>query len=164
MSIIKLNLRALGPIVVAVLAMPVMAADPVPSEFVGDWQNTCDAWGVPATCTSRWQVGKHASHLLQDYTIVSNADGVQIFAGRGLYRIVDGAVDGIWEDSRGEILSLAGQYKDGELKVIWGDASREIGRSTYTLDEAQLVAEDSVLTDAGWRVFMRIDYARIEHE
>ncbi|MEM9571140.1 MAG: hypothetical protein AAF996_06715 [Pseudomonadota bacterium] len=164
MSIIKLNLYALGPIALATLATPVMAAEPVPSEFVGDWQSTCDAWGVPATCTSRWQVGKHASHLLQDYTIVSNADGAQIFAGRGLYRIVDGAVDGTWEDSRGEILSLAGQYSDGELKVIWGDASREIGRSIYSIAEAQLVAEDAVLTDAGWRVFMRIDYARLDQE
>lgn len=146
----------------ALVAAPFANATPAPATFHGDWQSPCDAWGTPAICTSTWNVGIHASHLVQTYSIVSAADGSQIFAGRGLYRIMDGKVDGIWEDSRGQILPLAGTYQDTKLNVIWGEASNEIGRSVYTLEGDDLQVVDSVLTEDGWRPFMTIDYARAE--
>lgn len=149
---------------IALLSAPNAAAELVPSDFNGEWQSACDAWGVPATCTARWQVGKHPSHLVQDYRIVSNSDGAEIFAGQGLYRIVDGLVEGYWADSRGQILSLSGRFENGELKVIWGDASVEIGQSVYTKTETGLRATDALLTDEGWRVFMDVDYARHDAE
>lgn len=143
------------------LFAPVCAESaPASSSFVGGWQGTCDAWGVPATCTAIWRPGQHESHLVQDYSIVSNEDGTRIFSGRGLYRIVDGKVDGIWEDSRGQILPLGGSFENDTLTVIWGDATSEIGRSFYALQNNQLRATDSVLTDSGWQVFMTIEYAR----
>lgn len=150
---------------IALLAPQIAAADPAPAPSfaaLGSWQSACDAWGTPATCTAIWSTGKHASHLVQDYTIVRAADGAEIFSGRGLYRVVDGAVDGIWEDSRGQILPLAGRYADGTLNVIWGDASSEIGRSVYALSDNGLQAVDSVLTEEGWHAFMTIDYERAE--
>lgn len=147
---------------IAMLAPQVAAADPAAPALLGDWQAACDAWGTPATCTAVWRAGKHPSHLVQDYTIVSTADGTQTFAGRGLYQIKDGAVEGIWEDSRGAILPLAGTYTEDMLSVIWGDGSREIGRSVYTLDGGGLQAVDSVLNEAGWQVFMTIEYAPLE--
>lgn len=146
----------------ALVAAPCATANPAPATFHGDWQSPCDAWGTPAICKSTWNVGIHPSHLVQDYSIVTAADGTQIFAGRGLYRIMDGKVDGIWEDSRGQILPLAGTYQDTRLNVIWGEASNEIGRSIYTLDDDGLRVVDSVLTEDGWRPFMTIDYARAE--
>jgi len=146
------------------ISAPLVAAaetEPAPSfDVLGSWQSACDAWGTPATCTAIWSTGKHQSHLVQDYTIVSVEGEAQIFSGRGLYRVKDGAVDGIWEDSRGQILPLAGRYADGVLNVIWGDASREIGRSVYTLSDEGLQAADSVLTEDGWRPFMTIEYER----
>lgn len=147
----------------AIIAPAFAAAEPEPapsSEMLGSWQSACDAWGTPATCTATWSSGKHPRHLVQDYTIVSVEGGAEIFSGRGLYRVTDGAVDGIWEDSRGQILPLAGRYEDGELNVIWGDAASEIGRSVYTLSDDGLQAVDSVLTEDGWRVFMTIAYQR----
>ena len=130
-----------------------------PASMLGHWSSDCDAWGVPATCTATWSVGKHQSHLVQDYAISRQADGVQIFAGRGLYRFDNAAVDGVWEDSRGVIQHLSGTYDNGQLKVIWGDAQTEIGRSIYTFDDNVLSVRDAVLTDQGWREFMSIDYA-----
>lgn len=144
------------------IAAPTASAEPDQTRLLGDWQSACDAWGTPATCRATWQRGKHASLVEQHYTIVSAGNGMEIFAGRGLYRIIDGQVDGIWEDSRGQILPLAGTYQDGVLSVIWGEASSEIGRSVYTLNEPTLQAVDSVLTESGWRTFMTIDYTRIE--
>ena len=148
---------------IAVSAPQVLAEAPEPApsfDVLGSWQSACDAWGTPATCTAIWSTGKHQSHLVQDYTIISAEGGAEIFAGRGLYRVTDGAVDGIWEDSRGQIVPLAGRYEDGTLNVIWGDASSEIGRSVYTLDGDGLQAVDSVLTEEGWRAFMTIEYGR----
>ena len=148
---------------IAIIAPQVVAEAPEPApsfEVLGSWQSACDAWGTPATCTAIWSTGKHQSHLVQDYTIVSAEGEAEIFSGRGLYRVVDGAVDGIWEDSRGQILPLAGRYEDGTLNVIWGDASSEIGRSVYTLNGDGLEAVDSVLTEEGWRAFMTIEYER----
>ncbi|MEM7327314.1 MAG: hypothetical protein AAF437_01165 [Pseudomonadota bacterium] len=146
----------------ALSAAPMADAQTDHAQRLGDWHSACDAWGVPATCTSRWQQGKHDQHLVQDYAIVRAVDGVQIFAGRGLYRIVNGKVDGFWEDSRGKILSLSGTYEGNVLNVVWGEASDEIGRSVYTLNDRGMRAVDSVLTETGWRAFMAIDYARAE--
>lgn len=127
---------------------------------LGAWSAACDGFGVPATCTSDWRPGQHASHVVQTYAVVRASDGAQIFSGRGLYRITDGKVDGIWEDSRGAILDLAGRFEDQTLSVIWGDASDEIGRSVYTFAPEQMQARDAVLTETGWREFMAIDYRR----
>jgi len=149
--------------IIAVIAPQMAAADPEPAPsfaVLGSWQSDCDAWGTLATCTTIWSTGKHQSHLVQDYTIVRAEGGAEIFSGRGLYRVSDGAVDGIWEDSRGQILPLAGRYEDGVLNVIWGEASNEIGRSVYTLNDTGLQAVDSVLTEQGWHAFMTIEYER----
>ncbi|MFN3212934.1 MAG: hypothetical protein ACE37M_07510 [Henriciella sp.] len=127
---------------------------------LGSWSAACDGFGIPATCTSDWQPGQHASHVVQTYAVVRASDGAKIFSGRGLYRLQDGKVDGIWEDSRGAILDLAGRFEDGQLSVIWGDASDEIGRSVYTFSEGEMQARDAVLTETGWREFMAIDYRR----
>lgn len=128
------------------------------AEF-GTWSSPCDAWGVAATCTSTWRGGLSADHVVQDYEIVRAADQSPIFTGRGLYRLVDGTVDGVWEDSRGVIQDLSGSYRGDVLRVIWGDAQTEIGRSIYTWEAGALSVQDSVLTDDGWRDFMTIDYS-----
>jgi len=137
------------------VASPAFAA---PAPLAGDWHAACDAWGTPAHCTSSWGPGLHESHVVQTYTITRAEDGVQLFAGRGLYRIVDGEVDGIWADSRGQILDLAGRYDAGVLDVIWGEARSEIGRSVYRFEAGGLQVRDSVLTDQGWQTFMQVDY------
>nr|WP_070961130.1 hypothetical protein [Hyphomonas sp. Mor2] len=124
----------------------------------GTWQAECDAWGVAAECRSTWRPGLSPDHVIQDYSITKAGDPSQIFAGRGLYRISGDTVTGGWEDSRGAILELAGTYESGRLRVIWGSAQDEIGRSIYIWNEAALTAQDSVLTDQGWRDFMVIEY------
>jgi len=131
-----------------------------PRDLFGAWSSGCDAWGVPATCQATWSEGLHPSHLVQSYTITRQSDHAQIFAGRGLYRIVDGDVDGTWEDAQGSIHQLSGTFEDGTLNIIWGSAKTEIGRSEYVLSDHTLTVSDSVLTEQGWREFMTIAYAR----
>lgn len=139
-------------------------ADTPAAEFVGDWSSACDAWGVAAVCTSNWHAGKHHSHLVQEYAIRREADGVLIFSGRGLYRFEDTDVDGMWEDSQGAVHELSGSFADGTLRIIWGSAQTEIGRSVYTRDAQGLSVRDSVLTETGWRQFMAVDYPAADRE
>lgn len=155
--------------IIALVFLPygMAAADEArPDTFAsfGSWQTSCDAWGVPATCASEWHPGLHASHIVQTYAISRVDTGAQIFAGRGVYQISGGEIEGVWEDSRGDILRLGGTYQDGSLSVIWGEAPGEIGRSTYRFDEGRLSVRDFVLGDDGWRAFMSVDYAESDEE
>ena len=114
--------------------------------------------GTQAVCTTHWRQGLGANHIVQDYSIVAASGETPIFSGRGLYRIIDGKVDGVWEDSRGAILDLSGHYNSDTLTIIWVDPQTEIGRSVYAWTEATLRVTDSVLAEDGWRAFMIIDY------
>lgn len=124
----------------------------------GTWTAPCDAWGVEATCTSTWSPGLAANHVVQDYSIVRTSDQMPLFSGRGLYRLNEGDIDGVWEDSRGTLMDLTGRFVDNSMKVVWVDPQIEIGRSEYTWMDDGLNASDSVLTDSGWRNFMTVDY------
>jgi hypothetical protein len=64
----------------------------------------------------------------------------------------------VWEDTRGAILELSGNYDAQTLEIIWVDPQTEIGRSTYSWMSGQLEVTDSVLTETGWRAFMRVSY------
>lgn len=153
---------AAGAFAVALASTALAEADPISSQLIGDWSSPCDAWGVAATCSSEWRVGKHHSHLVQEYAIRRAEDGTLIFSGRGLYRFTGEDVDGMWEDSQGSVHALTGRAADGTLRIIWGSATTEIGRSVYTRHEDGLSVRDSVLTDDGWREFMAVDYAAPE--
>ena len=119
---------------------------------------------MPAICTSVWKPGQHASHITQDYSIVRQSDQSAMFSGRGVYRIVDGRVDGHWEDSQGSLHTLSGTLDGGALKVIWGSAQTEIGRSEYVVSEGRLDVRDFVLNDEGWRLFMTIHYEHTDSD
>lgn len=140
---------------------PVTNSDVTPDAafaHFGTWSGPCVARGLEATCTSIWRPGLSANHVVQDYSIVLAMDGAPIFAGRGLYRFEEGAIDGVWEDSRGAILDLSGRYDDNSLTIVWVDPQTEIGRSVYTWGDGGLKSTDFVLTDTGWRDFMTIEY------
>lgn len=137
--------------------------DGIPNtSFLGNWSSPCDAWGVPAICTSTWSRGKHNTHIVQEYSIVREADGGQIFAGRGVYQFDGSAVRGAWEGSNGAIHPIVGKYGENSLSVIWGSPETEIGRSEYVINNGKLIVRDLVLTEKEWRVFMTITYERDE--
>jgi hypothetical protein len=81
-------LKTLGSLIVLTVCAAGMAAaeEAPPVSFLGDWAGPCDAWGVPAKCTSKWTRGLHSKHFIQDYSIVREEDGAQIFSGRGVYQ------------------------------------------------------------------------------
>ena len=135
------------------------AADqPIPKSFLGDWAGPCDAWGVPANCSSKWARGLHNKHLIQEYSIVREEDGALIFSGRGVYQFDGTAVRGAWEGSNGAIHPIVGTFDETALSVIWGTPETEIGRSEYSIENGQLSVSDFVLSPSGWREFMTVVY------
>ena len=129
-----------------------------PNPILGSWGGACDAWGVPARCSSNWTRGLHENHLVQEYRIVREEDGAVIFAGRGVYRIDGSAVRGAWEGSNGAVHPIIGTFENDTLSVVWGTPETEIGRSEYSIVNNALIATDFVLTASGWREFMSIEY------
>lgn len=146
--------------VLSVCAAGLAAAEDeaTPKSFLGDWAGPCDAWGVPATCTSKWTRGLHSKHLIQNYSIVREADDALIFAGRGVYQFEGTAVRGAWEGSNGAIHPITGTFDEAALSVIWGTPETEIGRSDYSIVDGQLSVSDFVLSPSGWREFMTVEY------
>lgn len=143
-------------------ALPAEEVKPPAAPVPGIWTGACDAWGTPATCHSTWRQGLHQDHWIQVYKIVRNSDEATLFSGRGLYRLNDDQADGYWEDSQGSVHPLAGTFEDGALTVTWGTTDTELGRSRYDFRNGVLRVQDEVLDDAGWRVFMVVDYGEAD--
>lgn len=133
-----------------------------PVAMHGSWSNDCNAWGTPAVCSSVWTSGKHSSHVIQEYSILSKDGEIPLFSGRGIYRINEEHVDGYWEDSQGAIHPLSGTYKDDKLSVIWGTPQTALGRSEYVFQSGGLTVRDFILSDKGWREFMVVEYKHAE--
>lgn len=156
----KLKLTAFA-VLSGLIGSIAQAEDPAPGPDtvqLGTWTAPCEMRGMEARCTSTWRPGLGARHIVQEYTIVNAMDETPIFSGRGVYALSDGAIKGVWEDSRGAILNLTGQYDEDGMTVIWVDPGAEIGRSEYAWSDGAFHATDSVLTENGWRDFMTVEY------
>lgn len=161
---------SVGTICAALCAGAVLAQDETdmgrealtPEVFLGAWEADCDAFGTPGRCETEWTVGLDDSLFEQRYRVTARESGALIFAGHGVYRVIDGGVDGYWSDSQGAIHALYGEWRDGALVIDWGAPSTSRGRSSYGVDPetGALHQIDWALTDDGWRQFMEIDYAR----
>lgn len=151
----------------AATAAPAPAAG-VFERLAGTWQGSGEVRGMPAEPRMDWQkvFGGRFMYLEFDNRM-HNAEGAEIrFRAHGYYRLEpDGATTGIWLDSRGVILPLAGTIGvDGTtLTIDWGDeASVERGRTEYRLDGDRLEVTDEVLLlDGTWRTFGRTTLTRV---
>ncbi|MEQ8557891.1 MAG: hypothetical protein RIB03_06195 [Henriciella sp.] len=144
------------------LCSPLSAMAEGPETLIGQWEADCDAWGTDATCTVDWSEGLHPDHLEIAYTISPLDGGDAIFAGQGVYRIGETAIDGYWSDSGGAIHPLAASWSGDALTTHWGKAGSAQGRSRYELTETGLRVTDWSLTGEGWQQFMQVDYTRAD--
>lgn len=121
----------------------------------------CSMRGIAAICSSAWAPGLHARMVTQRYQIRMAETGATLFEGRGLYRLHEGGnIDGFWEDSQGSLHPLSGSWDGSTLKVIWGSAETEVGRSHYQFTgDGGLSVKDWVQSDEqSWRLFMAVEY------
>ncbi|WP_022694262.1 hypothetical protein [Ponticaulis koreensis] len=125
---------------------------------IQSFEASCDAWGIPAVCTSVWSEGLSPHLHVQDYRIAHADTGDTIFAGRGVYRVDGEDVTGYWEDSQGNIHRLTGSWLDGALEVTWGETDTPVGKSRYEFSDDGMSAEDWSVTANDWQSFMTVSY------
>lgn len=131
------------------------------SALIGTWTADCDAWGTAARCHVDWSEGLHGEHMTISYTIDTAATDDPIFAGEGVYRMLESGLDGYWSDSGGAVHPLNATWSEDALTTHWGIAGGEQGRSEYRLDAAgTMTVTDWSLTEEGWQQFMQVQYQR----
>ncbi|MBV7255172.1 hypothetical protein KCG44_00080 [Pacificimonas sp. WHA3] len=155
--------RAVAFALVLGAAVPGVAqtAEDGPKALTGDWHSDCDAWGTPAKCTLRWMPGLHETQMNLEYDVRAADGGARLFMGQGVYRMGDDDLSGYWIDTNGSLHPLHAVWQDRTLITHWGEAQTERGRSEYRMGEdGTLIVTDWVLTEDGWREFMRVQYRR----
>jgi hypothetical protein len=148
----------------ALAALPVVAA-PAPSlaAWHGEWTGEGMAFGKPATATLAIGPAPEGDATTLAYRLSIEGTPPVTYSAEAIYRVGDkGRVSGSWTDSYGRSRPIGGRVGVREWNNNWGSADVEIGRSTYRLEDPDLlVVSDSVLQEDGsWRVFSMLRYRR----
>jgi hypothetical protein len=125
--------------------------------LVGAWEGEGLLFGRPATFVMSWAMELEGRFLGLSYEI---RGGVSMSA-RAHYRIAEGeTLQGVWVDSRGEILELEATATESRLSTVWR-SDTETGRTVYqrTGDDSLEVC-DYVQDGDGWRLFGTAQYSR----
>jgi len=139
------------------------------SQLHGRWGGEGEVSGMHAAIvlTFRPALSGRAHHLAFDNQMRATDGKNWHFAAEAIYSCAhagDGAsaCRGHWYDSRGQVLPLTVEVAADYLKVDWGDASSERGRTEYRLLSAdRLQLSDEVLgKDGVWKAFGRSELQR----
>jgi len=137
-----------------------------PLFFIGQWTSSCEFFGAPAQCELEWRPGLHQRLVEMQFTVLDSTAGASseaevnlMFQGRSVLKQEEDAFRGFWQASNGDIHPLVAGLESGTLTSYWGEASTELGRSSYRLlDDGRLQVKDWVLTDEGWELFLEVEY------
>jgi len=126
----------------------------------GDWRGSGEVNQRPAelSLSFRPAFGGRGHHLQFANRMQTAPEQTWTFAAEALYLCTEPTrCRGHWYDNRGMVLPLSVQVEAHALRVEWGDASTERGRTVYRIDDGgALLIEDEVLSKEGaWRTFGR---------
>jgi len=111
---------------------------PVEARLLGDWQGSGLVSGRASSLTMTWSrdPGPRLLHL-RFRNEMAGERGVEVFEGRGYYRLAQQGADGTgtWIDSRGLILPLTTRTTSDSLTTEWGSEGTERGRTEYRFVE-----------------------------
>jgi len=124
--------------------------------LVGAWEGEGALFGRPASFAMSWGMELDGRFLGLSYEI---RGGVSMSA-QAHYRIADGrTLQGVWVDSRGEILALEATATESNLSTVWR-SDTEKGRTVYhRTGDNSLEVCDYVQDGDGWRLFGTAQYA-----
>ncbi len=151
-------------------AVPLTATADVWSQLHGRWEGKGKVSGMQAaiTLTFRPALGGRAHHLAFDNQMRAADGKTWPFAAEAIYSCAtDGAgasgCRGHWYDNRGQVLPVTATVAGDHLRVEWGDASTERGRTEYRLlGNVKLLVSDEVLgKDGVWKAFGRSELQRM---
>ncbi len=127
-------------------------------QIVGKWHGEGQLFGQPAEFEMIWEWELDRNFVRLTYSI----QGATEMEAIGHYRIVESEpLDGIWLDTRGEILQLSATLTDAELETIWRSPS-EKGRTTYDFTGSDtLEVHDYYHDGTDWKLFGTASYLRV---
>lgn len=150
---------ALGEVAVHREAAGAAAPPAILEHLVGSWEGEGELFGRPTRFAMTWEWELGGAFLTLRYEI----RGETRMDARAYYRIREGegeALDGIWVDSRKEVVELEAVATDSTLETGWRSPT-ERGRTVYRRSGADsLEVRDFVHDGTGWRPFGVARYAR----
>ncbi len=147
----------------SVLSFPQAGGEPPPTaptffeEVVGEWHGEGQLFGQAAEFEMIWEWELDQRFVRLTYTIRGATDMKAI----AHYRVRDAEpLDGIWVDTRGEILELSATVTDRVLETIWRSPTEE-GRTIYRrIGTDSLEVRDYFRDGDEWKLFGHARYAR----
>ena len=136
-------------------------APPAPAffdEIVGRWQGEGRLFGAPAEFEMVWQWELDNRFVRLTYSIRGATEMTAI----AHYRLSEAeALDGVWVDTRGEILELSATVTARMLETHWRSPSEE-GRTTYEVTGTDsFEVRDYVRDGEEWQQFGHASYSRV---
>lgn len=127
-------------------------------EIVGEWRGEGQLFGQPAEFEMTWEWELDRRFVRLTYSIRGAADMTAI----AHYRLREPEkLDGVWVDTRGEILELSATVTSTVLETIWRSPTEE-GRTTYErTGPDSLEVRDYVKDGSEWRLFGEAHYSRV---
>ncbi len=134
------------------------SSPPFFEQIVGEWQGEGELFGRPARFEMRWEWELDRKFVRLTYAIRGDVQMDAI----AHYRLGDAnPLDGVWLDSRGEVLELSATLTNAVLDTQWRSPT-ERGRTSYQLfGTDSLVVRDSYHDGTDWKPFGQARYARV---
>jgi hypothetical protein len=138
------------------------APEPVAAFFddvLGTWHGEGELLGAVAEFDMTWEKELNGRFVRLTYAIRAER-GMEAIAH---YRLGDSeSLDGIWVDSRGEILELSATATDSRLTTQWRSPT-EMGRTVYEITgPGTLEVQDYYHDGSEYRLFGSASYSRID--
>ena len=126
-------------------------------EIVGEWHGEGLLFGQSAEFEMTWEWELNRRFVRLTYSI----QGALEMKAIAHYRMRDAeTLDGVWLDTRGEILELTATVTGQVLETIW-QSPTELGRTTYEfIGTDSLEVRDYVRDGDEWRPFGYVRYGR----
>ncbi|MFQ5530827.1 MAG: hypothetical protein ACE5FP_10845 [Gemmatimonadota bacterium] len=122
----------------------------------GSWTGEGELFGQEAEFAMDWQFELGRKFATLDYSI----RGQRSMDAVAYYRMSESAsLEGVWFDSRGEILHLEATVTDSTLTTIWRSPT-EKGRTTYQLQGESIHVNDYYRDGEDWALFGQARYTR----
>lgn len=137
---------------------PLVRITTLPDDLVGNWRGEGELFGHATEFEMSWErvLGDRFWRLTYRIRGATEMDAV------AHYRTgVAEGIEGVWVDSRGEILELTSTATDTTLETIWTSSS-ERGRTTYEVTGADsLTVRDYYHDGTDWQPFGHARYSRV---
>lgn len=155
--------RLLTSILIILVGSFSLHAQTIFHELQGNWEGEGKLFGQEAKFEMGWSFELSGQFAMLTFRNEFGAGKMSMNA-IGYYAMKDPELgEGSWMDSRGMLLPLSYQIQDNVLTVYWGEASKEMGKTQYTLDGDKVMVKDFVQKNESMSQFGEATYTRVSN-